>query len=167
MKRKTAADEKDEILSGLGEARGKIMEAVSTLPPERCDEVFLGVWSIRDLLAHLQGWDVTNLAAAQEILAGKVPAFYAYHDRDWAGYNARLVKKYNKGDFSALLASVGKSHQKLLTFLRKLSPEDFERDRGLRHKGYRITIARLLRAEAEDEQVHCRQIQDFAAAHVA
>ena len=52
---------KDEILSSITQARRKILDVAYTLPPEKRNTVFLGEWSARDLLAHLIGWDYTNL----------------------------------------------------------------------------------------------------------
>ena len=156
--RATVQAKKDKVIAALVEARQKILDAVAALPPEKQDEVFLGVWSVRDLLAHLVGWDFTNLAAVQEILAGQLPSFYAHHDRDWRTYNAGLVAKY-KREMAALLALMQDSHQRLVDFLRTVPAEEFDRDKGLRFRGYKVTIARLLQAEASDEEVHYKQIQ--------
>ena len=41
--------------------RRKILDAASSPSPEQQDEVFLGIWSVKDPLAHLAGWDVTNI----------------------------------------------------------------------------------------------------------
>jgi hypothetical protein len=154
---------KDQVISELMEARRRILEAASSLSPAQQDEVFLGVWSVKDLLAHLVGWDFANLEAAQAILAGKVPAFYAHHDNDWKTVNARLVTEHKQDDFADLLASVEDSHQRLIDFLETIPPEEFDRDRGLRFKGYKITIARLLHVEAKDEAEHHTQIKEFAS----
>ena len=112
---------KEEILSGLVEARECILAAASSLPAERRDDVFLGVWSVKDVLAHLVGWDYTNLEAVKEILAGKFPSFYAHYDRDWRTYNARLVAQYRKDDFAELIQSAEESHRRLIEFLRNIA----------------------------------------------
>jgi hypothetical protein len=157
--RTTPQAKKDTVIAELVEARRKILDAAAALPPEKQEEVFLGIWSVKDLLAHLVGWDFTNLAAVQEILAGQLPSFYAHHDRDWRTFNAGLVAAYKREDFAGLLSSVKDSHQRLIAFLRTVPAEEFGQDRGLRFRGYRVTIARLLQAEASDEEVHYKQIQ--------
>lgn len=154
---------KGQVISELIEARRRILEVASSLSPAQQDEVFLGAWSIVDLLAHLVGWDFANLEAAQAILAGKVPAFYAHHDRDWRTFNARLVAEHKKDDFALLLASMEDSHQKLIDFLETVPAEEFDKDRGVRFKGYKVTIARLLQVEAKDEAEHHTQIKEFAS----
>ncbi len=156
-----AQAKKDAIIAELVTTRGKILDAASSLPAEKQDEVFLGVWSVKDLLAHLVGWDFTNLEAAKALLAGQLPEFYSYHDRDWKTYNARLVAEYKRDDFAELLSSVEHSLQQLVAFLETVPAEEFDKDRGVRYKHYKVTIARLLQAETKDEKTHHKQIEEF------
>lgn len=156
-----AQAKKEKIISELIETRRKILDAASSLSPEKQDEVFLGVWSVKDLLAHLVGWDFTNLEAAKALLAGRLPDFYSHYDRDWKTYNARLVAEYKRDDFAELLSSVEDSLQQLTDFLETSPAEEFDKDRGVRHKGYKVTIARLFQVEIKDEKIHHRQIEEF------
>jgi len=152
---------KEKIISELVETRRKILDAASSLSPVEQDEIFLGIWSAKDLLAHLVGWDSTNLEAAKGILAGRLPNFYSYHDRDWKTYNARLVAEYKRDDFAGLVLSVEHSHQRLIDFLKTIPAEEFDKDRGVRFKGYKVTIARLLQVEIDDEKTHLTQVEEF------
>jgi uncharacterized damage-inducible protein DinB len=152
---------KDEIISSLIQARRQILDQAYRLPPEKRDEVFLGVWSVKDLLAHLIGWDYTNLDAVKSVLEGELPQFYAHRDRDWATYNAFLVKKHKTKKYAELLHSVETSHRALMNFLATVPADEFDRDQGVRYKRYKVTIARLLQSEAEDEVEHARQIEAF------
>jgi hypothetical protein len=90
-----------------------------------------------------------------------LPGFYAYEDRDWTTYNARLVAEHGREDFEEILASVEASHRKLINFLEAIPAEEFERDRNIRFRRYRVTISRLLQAEMKDEEKHYRQIKAF------
>jgi hypothetical protein len=45
------------------ETRTTILQEASQLPPAARNTIFLGTWTLKDLLAHLAGWDFTNLAA--------------------------------------------------------------------------------------------------------
>ena len=163
MNKKSAAL-KRELLSNLIKTRTAILRAASGLSPAAQDTVFLGVWSVIDLIAHLVGWDFTNLAAAKDIQAGVLPGFYAHYDKDWKSYNAELVAKYKREDFNELLALARDSHSKLIEYLENLSTEVFDKDFGVRSGGkYKITIARLLGAEWKDEGEHLKQLQEFKA----
>jgi hypothetical protein len=152
---------KEQIIAELIEARREILDAAALLPADRQDKVFLGVWSVKDLLAHLVGWDLTNLAAAREVLAGQLPVFYAHHDRDWRTYNALLVAEHKQAGWAEMVASVEGSQRKLIEYLQTIPPEELDRDRGVRFRGYKVTVARLLQAEAGDEKQHAAQIHDF------
>ena len=159
--RTTPQAKKDAIISGLIEVRRKILDAVAALSPAQHAPIFLGSWSVKDLLAHLVGWDVTNLKAIKAVRAGKLPDFYAYADRDWKTYNARLVARYKKNDFGELVSSLQTAHQRLIDFLQAVPAEEFSQDTGVRFKGIKVTIAYLLKAELKDEQVHHAQIEAF------
>lgn len=159
--------EKDEIISALKVARRKILDVAYSLPPEKRGEIFLGTWSVEDLLAHLIGWDYTNIEATRSILAGETPEFYSHHDRGWASYNAQLVELYKRADYEELLSSVEESHRALIAFLRRVPEEEFGRDTGVRFKRYKVTVARLLLVEAEDEEEHARQIKEFSEPEAA
>ena len=72
---------RQELLSAVLETRAAFLQAASGLSPTAQDTVFLGIWSVADLIAHLIGWDFANLAAANAIQAGKLPEFYAHSNK--------------------------------------------------------------------------------------
>ncbi|MBI3944278.1 MAG: DinB family protein [Chloroflexi bacterium] len=160
--RLTAQEKKAAIISDLAAVRSQIVEIAGSLPSDKQDQVFLGTWSIKELLAHLIGWDFTNIAAIQAVRSGKLPDFYAYRDKDWSSYNAMLVSQYRQEDYRELLSAVKDSHQQLISFLETIPAGELDRDWGVRFKGYKVTIARLLEAEAGDEKIHLEQIRSFA-----
>ncbi len=72
-----------------------------------------------------------------------------------------MVAEYKRDDFADLFSSVEDSHQKLVVFLKTIPAEEFDKDKGVRFKGYKVTIAGLLRVEIDDEKTHHRQIEGF------
>jgi hypothetical protein len=153
---------KDRMIAELVTARQNILDAVAALSPHQQDQVFLGEWSVKELLAHLIGWDYTYIAALEELLAGEVPSFYSAHDADWASYNRNIVDQYKKDNWVELLGTVEESHRKLSSFLQTIPDEEFDRDRGVRYQGTLVTITRLLKAEARDELEHYDQIRRWS-----
>lgn len=152
---------KDQLLSSLIETRQNILVEVSKLSKADRDRIFLGIWSVRDLLAHLAGWDYTNMEAASYVMAGKLPAFYAYHDHDGAKYNAMLVATYKRDQLDELIGLVKDAQRQLIDFIQTIPLSAFNKDFGVRFRGYKVTIQRLLEAERKDEQTHLQQIIDF------
>jgi uncharacterized damage-inducible protein DinB len=153
---------KEEIIAGLIEARRQILDAVSTLSLEKQDEVFLGSWSVKDLLAHLVGWDYANIDAAKEIRAGKPPHVLEHWDPDWVKYNAELVRRYKRDNWVEQLDTIQQSHKALIEMVRTIPSEDIEKDFGVRStSGANVTVEDFLQFEIEDESRHYQQIQDW------
>ena len=75
-------DQKFSLLYSFTEVRECILQEAAQVKPELVDQPFLGSWDILKFLAHLRGWDFTNLEAAKDILKGKLPDFYARYDKD-------------------------------------------------------------------------------------
>jgi len=152
---------KEELIAGLIEARRQILDAVTVLPPEKQDEVFLGTWSIKDLLAHLVGWDFANMEAVKDIREGQPPHVFQHWNPNWVKYNAELVRRYKHDDFVALLDSIQQSHNALIEFVRTIPAEDIEKDFGIRSSdGTNITVEWFLQFEIDDEGRHYQQIRD-------
>ena len=158
---KTISDHKEEIISDLIRARQAITSEIKALPAERIEEPCVGFWCLKDLLAHLIGWDFTNLQAVEEILGRQRPTFFQYYDKDWQSYNARLVAAYRKEPFDALLADAKNSHHQLVTFLQSLSASELVNGKSPPEQGRTVTIRTLLRSEAGDERKHAGQIHAF------
>ena len=152
---------KEKLLSGLIEVRQQILQEVIPISDQNRDLPFLGLWSINDMLAHLAGWDYANLDGVRAILVGMLPPFYTYHDRDWKKYNAILVAKYKRDSFPELTELLSDSQHALTEFLVTVPAEVFNKDFGVRFRGYKVTVQRLLEAETRDEQIHYQQIQDY------
>jgi uncharacterized damage-inducible protein DinB len=153
---------KEEIISGLEAARQKILDAVAELSPEKLDEVFLGTWSVKDLLAHLVGWDYTNMDAVRDIREGKPPRAFEHWDPDWVQYNAELVSRHKRENMEEMLRSIEQSHNALVKFVRTLPAEDIVKDFGVRSPdGRNITVEWFLQFEIDDEGRHYQQIRDW------
>lgn len=159
--RTTAEEKKRLLLNDLAAARRSIMDAAARLPTECLEAVFLGEWSIRDILAHLIGWDHTNRQAAAEILSGRYPSFFQHYDKDWASYNRELVMRYRHGTGEELLSATENAHRQLLDYLESLPANAIIGGKARSETGRTVTIRRLLIAETRDERDHARQIADF------
>jgi hypothetical protein len=152
---------KEELIAGLIEVRMQILDAVSNLSPKKQDKVFLGAWSIKDLLAHLVGWDFANIEAVKDIRAGQLPRVFEHWNPDWAKYNAELVRRHKRDNWAELLDSIQQSHDALIEMIRTVPAEDIEKDFGIRSSsGRNVTVEWFLQFEIEDEGRHYQQIRD-------
>ena len=160
--RQSAQTKKDQLIAELIAARREVLDAALALPEAEQDAVFLGTWTVKDLLAHLVGWDHANLEGIEAVLAGRLPAFYARYDAGWRTYNASLVRTYRRDSLAEAIAAAEESYRSLLAAAQAVPAADFGKDHGVRSPGgRRVTIAMLLSSEAGDERKHARQIKDF------
>lgn len=153
-------DRKQELIQGLTAARQRILDLVASVPPDKLDEVFLGVWSVKDLLAHLIGWDQANIEAVGDIRAGLAPRVFKHWDPEWANYNAELVRRQRRERLDEMLADMHVSHAALLECLAAVPPHEVDQDFGIRSpSGANITVGWFLQFEIDDEGQHADQIQ--------
>ena len=122
---------------------------------------FVGHWNLMDVLAHLLGWDYTNVNAIEELKAGTTPAFYRHYDPGWAAYNQQLIDRYGAKDWEALRASLLQSQDAVVAMLRLLTAQELTAE--LSEPGWRrpVSIAGILRAAISDEREHLAQIRAF------
>ena len=59
------------------------------------------------------------------------------------------------------MAAADESHQRLMAVVRSLPAEELYRDRGIRFRGYKVMIGRLLEADVKDCMTHAAQVQVF------
>ncbi len=111
----------DELLEGNAQARAELMQAVDALPAERRTEGWYGPaqWSVKEIVAHLIGWQIGWAHALELMARGERPAVPGYEDDD--SYNARSVA-----------ARSGRSWEELMGELRSTREQHEAAVRGLR-----------------------------------
>jgi hypothetical protein len=151
--------EKDDLLHAFHANRAAILACARSWPAGRLAEVFLGEWCLLDLLAHLSGWDEANREAVSAVQAGRLPAFYAHKDADWRGINASHVRNHRRSTLPAQVALAERTFADLTNALDRLAAADFYRDYGVRYKGWKVIVARLVESELHDERIHLAQLK--------
>jgi uncharacterized damage-inducible protein DinB len=144
--------------------RELLLAATEAVPAEQRQTPFVGHWDLMDLLAHLVGWDYTNVKAIEELNSGRVPDFYLHYDPGWAAYNQQLIDRHGAEDWEALRASLRESQAAIVARLRLLTDEELTRELSEPGRPRPVSIARVLRAAIRDEREHLAQIRAFTAA---
>lgn len=157
----TAEEQKAHAIQELRAARQAVLDAAASLTPDVANIVFLGEWSANDIIAHLIGWDYANAEAVRAVLAGELPAFYAHKDPNWRAFNAELVRQYRHKELEDGWRAALESHEALCALLEAIPAAEFGRDYGVRFRGYKVTIPRLLASESADELIHAEQLRAF------
>lgn len=66
---------KEEVLREMEAARAELREAVDGLTPEQMRRSgAVGIWSVKDVLAHLTAWESELVTALNDALKGRKPA---------------------------------------------------------------------------------------------
>jgi hypothetical protein len=86
----------DKTLAGLIETRQNILAEMSELAETEQDWVFLGAWSVEDLLADLIGWDDSNFHSVKSVLEGQLPSLYEHRDHDWQTHPQQMIEFFKK-----------------------------------------------------------------------
>jgi hypothetical protein len=147
----------ERLLAEFNRVRANLIEAASAVPPGLRNEPLVGAWDVGDVVAHTVGWDYTNIDALPDFAAGRLPAFFARYDADWAAINAGLVATYRLEDWEALLASVVESGQAFTAAMRSL--RDVDLDNVALWGKRRITLRGMMRSVSRDESAHVAQIR--------
>src|SRR5690606_38655529 len=85
--------EHDDLIDAFLRGREDLLGAAERIAAPERRTPFVGHWSVMDVLAHLVGWDYTNVEAIEATRAGRLPAFYRHYDPGWAGYNQALIER--------------------------------------------------------------------------
>jgi hypothetical protein len=119
-------------------------------------------WSPRDILAHLIGWNRYTIEGSGQIRNGHIPFYLVDPGDDFSKVNAVLVRQYSSRDKRELLDELETSCQELKLFLLSLDPADWERDYGVRHQGFPVTIQNNVEGLIDDYLHHREQIEAWS-----
>ena len=112
-------------------------------------------WTVKDLLAHVAGWDRWQKNSMQAMVAGEEPVFDAVDDIDAA--NERFVAAWRGASLEAVVAEHSAARSDWVAWLGDLPVEAFFRART--YHGYDWTFARTpLRIQWEHDAEHTAQI---------
>ncbi|HJW89593.1 MAG TPA: DinB family protein [Anaerolineales bacterium] len=151
-------------LAQLSEAQARFKAVIQALPEARFLEKMSG-WSLRDVSAHLIGWNRYILDGCRAISAGLAPSYHADAPNDYRHINAEFVSLYAATDRQALMEELDATLKTLLEYLRGLAAADWEADHGIEYyRGGRATIASSVESLARDYHEHAEEIEAWAKA---
>ncbi len=154
----TVADQIDELEHCVNAFAGSV-----TALDERLFLSKVAGWTVRDILAHLIGWNRHIVRGSQQILRGELPFYDVDPGPDYSKVNAALVREYGEVDRAALLESLAASAGELTEFLRAIGPREWDRDFGVRHDGETLTVKSTVDDLIADYDHHRVQLEKFRA----
>ncbi len=150
----TDAD-KQALLRRLDAARGGLEKLLPGIDPGK--EIYPG-WTIRQLLAHITGWDDATIASLRAHLAGKQPATPA--DRGIDEYNKGTVSTREDLDLDHVLKEFRQTRQELRQLLLDMPEETFT-SMLVVPWGESSTVTKLIQVFVGHEEEHTEDIHKW------
>jgi hypothetical protein len=117
---------KQELLNQAAREFKAFHESLQGLNEEHLNEVWLGTWSIKDIVAHISGWHREMGPALDRLARGErpVPEGVSYDDID--AWNAKFVAARRSGEAADLLLELDKSHEQFMHLADAVPEARFE-----------------------------------------
>ena len=116
------------LLAHLAAERARLLEQLIGLDERTLTEMlFLGGWTIKDLLAHIAAWDRWELREMKRMASGEAPDLTAVRDMD--AFNAAVVAAWRGRTLAEVLAELREARVAWVAWLRTLPEEELFRHR--------------------------------------
>ncbi len=116
---------KEELLKQAEEEFQAFKAALGGLDAARLAEVWLGTWSIKDILAHISGWHRELGPALERMARGEKPIPEGTNYEDVDGWNARFAAAKKDTPLSEVLREFDASHEYFMAQTAKVPAERF------------------------------------------
>jgi len=124
------------------------------------DRKIYPLWTIREILAHLSGWDDSTIAFIHAVVAGKIPPTPATRGIDV--YNAETVTTREGLDYDHVYREYLETRRVLLDEIRKL-PENKLTEKSYLPWGEQGSLVDLIDIFASHEETHADDVEKIIA----
>jgi hypothetical protein len=149
---------KETLLHQLDCSRAKMLAQLEKIDLKR--EIY-PLWTIREMLAHLSGWDDAVIAFIQSVMAGREPATPAARGIDY--YNAQTVATREGLDYDHIYREYIATREQMLKLLRQL-PEEKIYEEFILPWGERGTVVDIIHIFAPHEEEHAEDVEKIISA---
>jgi hypothetical protein len=146
---------KDELLLAAAREYKAFHEALHGLNEEQMAEVWLGTWSVKEIVAHMSGWHRELLPALERLARGERPVSEGVSYDDVDAWNARFAAPAKDKEITDLLLDLDRSHEDFMLAAHRIPAERFQSGKT----AYRIVDG----VTAHHYREHCDQILAWRA----
>jgi hypothetical protein len=120
---------KQELLNQAAREYKAFHESLQGLNEEHLNEVWLGTWNIKDIVAHITGWQQELGPALERLARGErpVPEGVSYEDVD--AWNAKFAAARRGAEAADLLLELDTSHEHFMHLADAIPDARFQPDR--------------------------------------
>jgi DinB family protein len=93
-----------------------------------------GVWSVRDLIAHVTWWEAEALTHLPEILEGRTPPRYSVTYGGIPAFNALMTERKQPLSLAEVLREQEETHRRLIGLVEAAPQDQITTDTRWRHR---------------------------------
>ena len=147
-----------EIVEYVNFGRKSLLESIEGLSEDELTTAsILGGWTIKDMLAHIIGWDYRIISILPLIVAGRAEDIPPV---DVEQQNWQAVVKFKDKPVAEVLAEIRSTHQQVLDLLTQLDYTEI--DHRHERQGRIITIrSYVIETMIEHDRQHAAEIEQW------
>jgi hypothetical protein len=121
-----AATTKEELLNEAAREYKGFHEALQGLNEAQMSEVWLGTWSVKDIVAHIAGWHEEMGPALERLARGERPIREGVSYDDVDAWNAKFAAARRGTPVADVLLELDKTHEYFLRAAAAVPGERFQ-----------------------------------------
>jgi len=115
---------KARLLHEADEAFADLTKVIDGLTADQMGRVWLGTWSVREIVIHISGWHEAMIPALAHVAKGEAPYPPGTYD-DFDAWNARFVERKSGAKTAEALAGLDTSHRDFVRAAGRVPDEQF------------------------------------------
>jgi hypothetical protein len=115
--------DKQTVLQEIDQAYQELLQAVDKLDNQQLARVWYGTWGVKDIIAHILGWQREMTPALERLARGERPTPEGVDYSDIDGWNAKFALEFAPIDGSTVIATWRQVHMNYVKAVRQV-PED-------------------------------------------
>jgi hypothetical protein len=116
---------KQELLNGAAREYKAFHESIQGLNEEHMTQVWLGTWSVRDIVSHISGWHREMIPALQRIARGERPVLPGVSYDDVDAWNEKFAATKRHTPVADVLLEFDRSHEDFMHAAAQVPDERF------------------------------------------
>jgi hypothetical protein len=125
----------EQILQRLEKAWTALAQSYAGLSESRLLEAGVsGLWSVRDILAHVTTWEEEALQYLPVILANGKPPRYSITHGGINAFNAEMTRQKKDLPLAKVLEQFESTHRRLIDLVRSVPEDQFARETRFRRR---------------------------------
>jgi hypothetical protein len=122
--------EQERLVDEFEKSQADFNDAISGLSEDRASEVWCGTWGVKQIVAHIAGWQSTMSEALEKIARGERPTVEGVDLNDTDGSNAKFAQSSGASSYQDALSGLSNSVNRMTAAIRAIPNERLEEGRA-------------------------------------